>query len=47
MEINLMRFVENLKYMGLGMLGIIGVIGIIIIITMILSKLTAPKDEQK
>ena len=37
MEINLMRFVENLKYMGLGMLGIIGVIGIIIIITMILS----------
>lgn len=46
MEINLMRFVENLKYMGLGMLGIIGVIGIIIIITMILSKITAPKDEQ-
>ncbi len=46
MEINLMRFIENLKYMGLGMLGIIGVIGIIIIITMILSKLTAPKDEQ-
>ncbi len=47
MEINLMRFIENLKYMGLGMLGIIGVIGIIIIITMILSKLTAPKDEQQ
>ena len=47
MEINLMRFIENLKYMGLGMLGIIGVIGIIIIITMILSKVTAPKDEQQ
>lgn len=46
MEINLWGFVENLKYMGLGMLGIIAVIGVIIIITMILSKLTAPKDEQ-
>lgn len=43
-NLNLMRFVENLKYMGMGMLGIIAVIGIIIIITLILSKLTSPKE---
>ena len=30
MQFELMNFVENLKYMGLGMLGIFVVIGIII-----------------
>ena len=44
-DMDILRFVENLKYMGLGMLGIIAVIGVIIIITMILSKLTAPKKS--
>lgn len=39
----LWNFVENLKYMGMGMLGILLVIGVIIVVTMILSKLTAPK----
>lgn len=46
MDINLMNFVANLKYMGMGMLGIIGVMGVIIIITMILSKATAPKKDE-
>ena len=45
MEINLMNFVANLKYMGMGMLGIIAVMGVIIIITTILSKVTAPKKN--
>ncbi len=43
MNINLWNFVENLRYMGEGMLGILVVIGIIITITVILSKITAPK----
>jgi hypothetical protein len=45
MEINAWRFVESLKYMGMGMLGIIGVMAAIIIITMVLSKVTAPKKS--
>lgn len=40
MEINWMNFVENLKYMGMGMLGIFAVIGVIILITMFLNKVT-------
>ncbi len=44
MEINLMNFVTNLKYMGLGMLSILVVIGIIIIVTVILSKVTTKKQ---
>ncbi len=44
MNINIMNFVTNLKYMGLGMLGIIVVIGVIILITMLLNKITAKKD---
>ncbi len=44
-----MNFVENLRYMGLGMLGIFIVIGVIMLLTMLLNKLTAKEDasEQK
>ena len=44
MNINIMNFVTNLKYMGLGMLGIIIVIGVIILITMFLNKITEKKQ---
>lgn len=37
MEVNWMNFVDNLKYMGLGMLGIFVVIGIIILFTVLLN----------
>lgn len=37
MEVNWMNFVDNLKYMGLGMLGIFVVIGIIILCTVLLN----------
>ena len=40
MEINPMNFVDNLYYMGVGMLGIFVVIGVIVLITMLLNKLT-------
>lgn len=44
-----MNFVENLRYMGLGMLGIFIVIGVIMLLTMLLNKLTEKEDasEQK
>lgn len=44
MNINIMNFVYNLKYMGLGMIGIIIVIGVIILITMFLNKITEKKQ---
>lgn len=37
MQPNWMNFVDNLKYMGLGMLGIFVVIGIIILCTVLLN----------
>lgn len=40
-----MAFVENLKYMGFGMLGIFVVIGAIIGVTYLLNKVTAPKNK--
>ena len=40
MNINPMKFIYNLKYMGWGMLGILAVMAIIIIVTMILNKIT-------
>ena len=43
---NPMNFVNNLGYMGAGMLGIFVVIGLIIITTLILNKATAPKDKK-
>lgn len=42
-----MHFIENLRYMGLGMLGIFIVIGVIVLLTMILNKLTEPKSGEK
>ena len=42
-----MHFVENLRYMGLGMLGIFIVIGLIMLIIWILGKaFPAKKDKQ-
>ena len=38
MNFNPIAFVENLKYMGLGMLGIFVVIGVIIAITALMNK---------
>lgn len=38
-------FIENLKYMGLGMLCILIVIGVIIAIVAILEKITSKKDS--
>lgn len=48
-SIDPMNFVENLRYMGLGMLGIFIVIGVIMLLTILLNKLTAKEDasEQK
>ena len=40
MNFNPMAFVENLRYMGLGMLGVFVSIGIIVLVTMILNKTT-------
>lgn len=42
---NPMAFVENLKYMGVGMIGIFIVIGIIILSVVVLNKVTAPKKK--
>lgn len=44
---NLMNFVINLKYMGLGMLGIFIVMGAIILITMLLNKITSKSSSDK
>lgn len=38
------NFVENLSYMGQGMLGIFIVIGIIALVTVVLSKISNKKD---
>ncbi|MBQ9779462.1 MAG: hypothetical protein IJW00_00810 [Clostridia bacterium] len=40
-------FIENLKYMGAGMIGIFLVIGVIILTIMLLGKLTAPKKQDE
>ena len=40
-----MNFVENLRYMGLGMLGIFLVIGVITILTTALNALTTKQDQ--
>ena len=45
MNFNPMAFIENLKYMGVGMLGIFMVIGIIILSVVVLNKVTAPKKK--
>lgn len=45
MTFNPWAFVDNLSYMGLGMLGIFVVIGVIIIVTLILNNITGKKDN--
>ena len=45
MNFNPAAFVENLKYMGVGMLGIFIVIGVIILSVVVLNKVTAPKKS--
>ena len=40
-------FIENLKYMGAGMIGIFLVIGVIILTIVLLGKLTAPKKKSE
>ena len=47
MNFNPAAFVENLKYMGVGMLGIFIVIGIIILSVVVLNKATAPKKTDE
>ena len=42
-----MAFVENLKYMGTGMLSIFGVIGIIIVMTLLLNLIKVPEKKDK
>ena len=46
-NVNPMAFVNNLRYMGLGMLGIFIVMGVIILSVVVLNKATAPKPEKK
>lgn len=41
-----MHFIENLRYMGLGMLGIFIVIGAIMLLTILLNKLTSGKSDE-
>ena len=45
MEFNAINFINNLKYMGAGMLGIFAVIGVIIIAVVVLNKVTMPKKS--
>ena len=48
-EFEPMHFIDNLKYMGLGMLGIFLVIGIIAVFTILLNSATAERknDDKK
>lgn len=45
MNFNPAAFLENLKYMGVGMLGIFIVIGVIVLSVVALNKITAPKNN--
>ena len=45
MTFNPMAFIENLKYMGQGMLGIFVVIGIIILSVYLLAKIGNKSDK--
>ena len=42
-NMNPMKFIENMSYMGTGMLSIFLVIGVIIIVTYLINKLTSLK----
>ena len=46
MTFNIMNFIANLKYMGVGMLAIIIVMGVIILATMGLNSVTATKKDE-
>jgi len=46
-SVNPMNFVENLKYMGMGMLGIFVVIGAVWCVTIILNKVTSRSSDEK
>ena len=43
MQANFMNFIDNLYYMGVGMLDILVVIGVIILLTMLLNKIGTKK----
>ena len=47
LDVDPMNFVENLVYMGKGMLGIIFVMGILIAITTILNKVASKQKKDK
>ena len=47
MEFNPMKFVEFLKYMGVGMLGVFIIIGIIILATYAIGKMTSNQEEEQ
>ena len=47
MEFHPEGFVENLNYMGAGMLGVFIIVGIIIAATMAIGKFTAKSDKNK
>ena len=47
MNFNPSAFMENLKYMGIGMLSIGIVIGIIILVTLLLNAATKPKKKYR
>ncbi len=47
LSFSLMNFVDNLKYLGLGMLGIGLVIGVIIIATMLITKIASGIEDKK
>ena len=44
MDINFNNFVDNLPYMGKGMIGILIVMGAIILVTVLLNKVFSNKD---
>ena len=46
MQFDPINFINNLKYMGLGMLGIFVVLGIIILITLGLGRLPAKEQDE-
>ena len=46
LDFNPMNFVENLEFMGMGMLGIFIVIGVIILIITLFNKITSPKKNK-
>ena len=45
MYFDLMQFVRNLKWMGIGMLGVFMIVAVIMAATYAIGKLTAPKDN--